>query len=325
MEIPIETSNLVVEAKKLEQENKSAFPPITEIQVEVKERKEVEITLKSLLDAGSHYGHQKNRWNPKMAPYIFTTRNNVHIIDLPKTVQMWKTARQAIVDNIAAGGQILFVGTKKQARDIVIEEATRCNAYYVVERWLGGTMTNLKTVRKSVEKIGTLEKILKEEQEKMDRGEPLKYKKKERLVMHREHAKLMKSLSGVRKMFDFPTMLYIVDIKNEMIALKEAERLGIPVVAPIDTNCDPDMPTYPVPCNDDGIRSIALLTQAVADAVIEGNKLYAERKMFEKQDREEKREESNKATSAASLEAEMDKKAEDVVVVKKSRKKDKEV
>jgi len=236
-------------------------------------RDPVEISLRTLLEAGAHFGHQCSRWNPKMGSYIYTSRNGIHIIDLPKSVQAWKNAREAIVKTVASGKTVLFVGTKKQAQDAVAEEARRCGAYYVTRRWLGGMMTNFQTIRKSIERMKKVEGILEEEEELMAKGETSNYKKKERLLMSKELGKLDFSLGGIRNMYAPPGLMFVVDIKREDIAIKEAHRLDIPVVALVDTNCDPEKVDYPIPSNDDGTRAVRLFAAGVCDAILEGQKL----------------------------------------------------
>lgn len=255
--------------KKKKETQKNVFQEPTE-----PPRDPVEISLRTLLEAGAHFGHQCSRWNPKMNPYIYTSRNGIHIIDLPKSVQAWKNAREAIVKTVASGKTVLFVGTKKQAQEAVAEEARRCGAFYVTRRWLGGMMTNFQTIRKSVERMKKVESILEEEEELMTRGETSNYKKKERLLMSKELTKLDYSLGGIRNMYGPPGLMFIVDIKREDIAIKEAARLDIPVVALVDTNCDPEKIQYPVPSNDDGTRAVRLFSAAVCDAVLAGQKLF---------------------------------------------------
>lgn len=240
-------------------------------------RPPAEVSLRSLLQAGVHFGHQTSRWSPKMAPYIYTSRNGIHIINLPKTVQCWKAARQEIVNIVSNGGSVLFVGTKKQAQESVNTEAKRCGAFYVSRRWLGGMMTNFQTIRKSIERMGKVETILAEEEAAQQSGQPVRYTKKERLMMTRELEKLQFSLGGIRGMYGAPQLMFVIDIKREDLAIKEARKLDIPIVALVDTNCDPTSVTYPIPSNDDGTRAIKLFCQAVSDAVAEGSKIYQER------------------------------------------------
>lgn len=240
-------------------------------------RAPVDINLRSLLEAGVHFGHQTSRWNPQMTKYIYGTRNGIHVINLPRTMECWKTAREAIIEVMARGGSVLFVGTKKQAQDAVVEEARRCGAYYVSRRWLGGMMTNFPTIRKSIERMNKVEQILAEEEENQKTGKSTKYTKKERLMMAREREKLEFSLGGIRDMYGAPSLMFVIDTKREDIAIKEASKLDIPVVALVDTNCDPNLVKYPIPSNDDGTRAIRLFCAAVADAVIEGKNTYQKR------------------------------------------------
>ncbi len=237
----------------------------------VQDRPKAVINLQSLLKAGVHFGHQSSRWHPKMDPYIYTTRNGIHIIDLPKTIQSWKLTRGHIVEIAARGGSVLFVGTKKQAQNAVIEEAKRCGAFYVARRWLGGMMTNFRTIRNSIERMKKLETLLGDEEQRA------RYKKKELLVMDREREKLEFSLAGIRDMYAPPQLMFVIDVKREEIAVNEAGRLDIPVVALVDTNSDPSTVDHPIPSNDDATRAIRLFCQAVADAVIEGREIYAQR------------------------------------------------
>lgn len=242
--------------------------------VEVAPRDPVEITLKSLLEAGVHFGHQTSRWHPAMAEYIYTSRNGIHIINLPKTIQSWAKAREAIVNIAARGGRILFVGTKKQAQKSIMEEAKRCGAFYVSHRWLGGMLTNFQTIRKSIARMKKVESILQEEELAMASGQPTKFKKKERLMMSKELEKLEYSLGGIRNMHSHPQLIFVVDIRREDISIKEAAKLDIPVVGLVDTNCNPNDIDHPIPSNDDGSRAISLFCGAVADAIIEGRELY---------------------------------------------------
>ncbi|WP_456384635.1 30S ribosomal protein S2 [Persephonella sp.] len=225
-----------------------------------------EITMRELLEAGVHFGHQTRRWNPKMAPYIFTKRNGIHIIDLAKTIPLFKTAWEYVRDEVANGATILFVGTKKQAQEIIKEQAERCGAYYINERWPGGLLTNFTTVRKSIDKLKKLERMEAEGAfEILPKKEVVKLKKKKE--------KLEKILGGIKDMERIPDILYIVDTVREELAVKEAKKLGIPVVAIADTNCDPDVIDYPIPGNDDAIKAINLITTKIADAVLEGKSL----------------------------------------------------
>jgi small subunit ribosomal protein S2 len=229
----------------------------------------VSITMKELLEAGVHFGHQTKRWNPKMKKYIFGKRNGIYIIDLQKTLKLFKEASAFIADLSSAGKRILFVGTKRQAQDAILEEANRCGMFYVNNRWLGGTLTNFSTVRKSIERLKEIESILADTEKEMS--------KKERAALDREREKLQKNLIGIREMDGLPDALFVIDPKKEYIAVKEAKKLGIPVVAIVDTNCDPEDIDYVIPGNDDAIRAIRLFTQKIADAVLEGYNLAEER------------------------------------------------
>jgi small subunit ribosomal protein S2 len=228
----------------------------------------VEISMKQLLEAGVHFGHQTSRWNPKMKPYIFGARNGIHIIDLQQTVAMFKSAAAFVRDLAASGGHMLFVGTKKQAQEAIKEEAERCGMFYVHNRWLGGTLTNFSTIRQSIERLRKLEDM--ENDPKIVEA----LTKKEMLGLKREKEKLEQSLGGIKGMRKLPDAIFVVDPKQEEIAVREARKLGIPVVAVVDTNCDPDMVDHKVPGNDDAIRAIRLFCAAVADAVVEGKSLH---------------------------------------------------
>ncbi|MEW6307753.1 MAG: 30S ribosomal protein S2 [Bacillota bacterium] len=221
------------------------------------------ISMKQLLEAGVHFGHQTRRWNPKMAQYIFTERNGIYIIDLQKTVRKVEDAYNFVKSVAAAGGTILFVGTKKQAQEAVAEEATRCDMYYVNQRWLGGMLTNFNTIKKRVERLNALNRMQEE-------GTFERLPKKEVSMLLRERDKLEKYLSGIKHMASLPTALFIIDSRKERIAVAEANRLGLPIVAIVDTNCDPDEITHVIPGNDDAIRAVRLLTSKMADAIIEG-------------------------------------------------------
>ncbi|MFP4194423.1 MAG: 30S ribosomal protein S2 [Desulfosalsimonas sp.] len=233
------------------------------------------VTMKELLEAGVHFGHQTRRWNPKMKKYIFGARNGIYIIDLQQTVRMFKTAYDFVADTVAGGKGVLFVGTKKQARETIYEEANRCEMFYVHNRWIGGMLTNFETVKKSIERLNYLNTIEND-------GSINMYPKKERVYMLKERVKLDNNLGGIRSMKSLPGALFVVDPKKEAIAVREGLRLGIPVVAIVDTNCDPDMIDYVIPGNDDAIRSIRLITSRIADAVIEGAKRREEKLQAEK-------------------------------------------
>src|SRR5689334_3723908 len=222
-----------------------------------------DFSMRQLLEAGVHFGHQAHRWNPKMSEYIFGTRNNIHIIDLTLSVPMMHRALQAISDTVAQGGRILFVGTKRQAQDAIAEAAKRSAQYYVNSRWLGGTLTNWKTVSNSIKRLRALEEML-------GSNEAQGYTKKERLTLQRERDKLDRALGGIKDMGGLPDLVFVIDTNKEQLAIKEARRLGIPVAAIVDTNCDPDGITYVVPANDDAGRAIALYCDLIARAAIEG-------------------------------------------------------
>ncbi|RAI40182.1 30S ribosomal protein S2 [Rhodoplanes roseus] len=222
-----------------------------------------EYSMRQLLEAGVHFGHQSHRWNPKMKEYIFGARNNIHIIDLAQTVPLLHQALKTISDTVARGGRILFVGTKRQAQDIVADSAKRCAQYYVNSRWLGGTLTNWKTISESIKRLRKLEEMLAT-------GEAQAYTKKERLTLTRERDKLDRALGGIKDMGGLPDLLFVIDTNKEDIAIKEAKRLGIPVAAIVDTNCNPDGITYIVPGNDDAGRAISLYCDLVSRAAIDG-------------------------------------------------------
>jgi small subunit ribosomal protein S2 len=222
-----------------------------------------DFSMRQLLEAGVHFGHQSHRWNPKMAEYIFGARNNIHIIDLAQSVPMMHRALQAVSDTVAKGGRILFVGTKRQAQDAIKEAAKKSAQYYVNSRWLGGTLTNWKTISQSISRLRKLEEMLAS-------GESQGYTKKERLTLQRERDKLDRSLGGIKDMGGLPDLLFVIDTNKEDIAIKEARRLGLPVAAVVDTNCDPNGITYVVPGNDDASRAITLYCDLVARAAIDG-------------------------------------------------------
>lgn len=227
------------------------------------------VTMKQLLEAGVHFGHQTRRWNPKMKSYIFTERNGIYIIDLQKTVKLMDGAYNFVRDLAARGGQIIFVGTKKQAQESIRFEAERCGMHYVNQRWLGGMLTNYQTISRRIERLHALERM--EEDGTFDL-----LPKKEVLILKHEHEKLLKFLGGIRNLKALPDAVYVVDPRKERIAVAEARKLGIPIIAIIDTNCDPDEIDYIIPGNDDAIRAIKLITSLLADAVIEGRHLLEE-------------------------------------------------
>jgi len=228
------------------------------------------VTMKELLEAGVHFGHQTRRWNPKMGHYIFGARNGIHIIDLQKTVQFFKTAYNYVVERVADGGLVLFVGTKKQAQDAIAEEAKRCGMFFVNHRWLGGMLTNFSTISRSIARLKEFE-AMKED------GSLRRFPKKEVLMMEKKAAKLERSLGGIKNMGRLPDIVYVVDPRKEDIAVMEARKVHVPLVSIVDSNCDPTEVDYPIPGNDDAIRAIRLLTSRVADAVLEGKKLAEER------------------------------------------------
>ena len=234
-----------------------------------------EVTINQLLEAGVHFGHQTSRWDPKMKPYIFGARNGIHIIDLQQTVGMLREVCNFVRDLAAQGGQLLFVGTKKQAQEVVREEAERCGMFFVNNRWPGGMLTNFQTTRKSIERLKQIEEML----EAPAIAQALT--KREILGLSRERDKLMAAFGGIKNMRKLPDALFIIDTKKEEIAVQEANKLGIPVAAPVDTNCDPDVISYKVPGNDDAIRAIRLFTNVVAEAVLEGKTIYEERQQGE--------------------------------------------
>ncbi len=221
------------------------------------------LTMKELLEAGVHFGHQTKRWNPKMQKYIFGERNGIYIIDLQKTLKKFREGYAFVRDLAAGGGSVLFIGTKKQAQETVFEEATRCGMFYVNQRWLGGTLTNFATIRKSIARLKKLEEM-------KENGEFERVPKKEALELDREREKLQKALVGIKAMEQLPAAVFIIDPRKERIAVAEAQRLGIPIVAIVDTNCDPTGIDYPIPGNDDAIRAVRLITSRIADAVNEG-------------------------------------------------------
>jgi small subunit ribosomal protein S2 len=227
--------------------------------------------MKQLLEAGVHFGHQTSRWNPKMRPYIFGARNGIHIIDLQQTVNLFRSACDFIQQVAANGGNILFVGTKKQAQDPIQKEAERCQQMYVRTRWLGGTLTNFQTIKQSIERLKRMEEQLADEHNTAG------LKKKERLMIQRDVNKLHVNLEGIREMKKLPDALFVIDPDREQIAVNEANRLAIPVVGVVDTNCDPDRIAYCIPGNDDAIRAVRLFCQAIADAVIAGKQECEER------------------------------------------------
>ena len=229
------------------------------------------LTMKELLEAGAHFGHQTRRWNPKMKPYIFGARNGIYIIDLQKTVRMFKDAYDFITQVVEGGKQVLFVGTKKQARESIYEEANRAEMFYVHNRWLGGMLTNFQTIKKSIDRLQHLNEIVND-------GSIEMYPKKEQSKLLKSRTKLDSVLGGIQHMARLPGAVFVVDTRKEAIAVREARRLGIPVVAIVDTNCDPDEIDYLIPGNDDAIRAIRLVTSKIADACLKGAERLAEKK-----------------------------------------------
>ena len=221
-----------------------------------------EFSMRQLLEAGVHFGHQKHRWNPKMERYIFGVRNDIHILDLSQTVPALSRALQLISDTVADGGRVLFVGTKRQAADPVAEAATRCAQYYMNNRWLGGTLTNWQTISNSIARLRELES--------MSEADLALRTKKERLMMSREQERLERDLGGIKDMGNVPSLLFVIDTNKEAIAIQEARKLNIPIIAILDTNSDPDGITYPVPGNDDAARAIQTYCDLIADAVLDG-------------------------------------------------------
>jgi small subunit ribosomal protein S2 len=247
------------------------------------------LELAHLIESGAHFGHLTRRWNPKMKPYIFMEKNGIHIIDLKKSLGLLIQAHQEMVEAVSQGSTILFVGTKKQAKGVIESEAKRCGMNWVSERWLGGMLTNFSTIRKSVKRLQNIEK------QETD-GTFDKITKKERLFLTRERDKLKKILEGVETMSRLPGVVFVVDIKKEDIAVKEARRLKIPVFAMVDTNCDPDPIDHVIPANDDAVKTIELIVKHMADAIIEGQAKFKERKAEEVAERERVRKEHHEET-----------------------------
>lgn len=257
------------------------------------------ISMKQLLEAGVHFGHQTRRWNPKMKKYIFTERNGIYIIDLQKTVKKVNTAYNFVRNLAAEGGTVLFVGTKKQAQDSVQEEATRAGQFFVNQRWLGGTLTNFKTIRKRINRLKDIERM--EEDGTFD-----VLPKKEVMELLKERDKLVKFLGGIKEMDKLPDAIFVIDPRKERIAIAEARKLNIPIIGMVDTNCDPDEIDYVIPANDDAIRAVRLMTSKMADAVIEGKQGVSEQEVeaeLEKSAAEEKTE-AEKSEKQDKVEAE---------------------
>ena len=224
---------------------------------------EFPLSLRSLIDSGAHFGHQTRRWNPKMRPFIFGARNGIHIIDLDQTAVLFKRAYDSLVESVARGGHVLFVGTKRQAVDVVREEASRAGQFFVTGRWLGGTLTNFRTIKTAIERLRELDRMF-------DDGSAEVLLKKEQMKLRREQERLEKFIGGIKMMNALPSAVFIIDPHHEHIAISEARKLGITVIAITDTNCDPDLVDFVIPGNDDAIRSIKLFTAKIADACIEG-------------------------------------------------------
>lgn len=250
------------------------------------------VELTHLIEAGAHFGHLTRRWNPKMKPFIFMEKNGIHIIDLKKSLGLLNQAYQQMIEAVSQGNTVLFVGTKKQAKGVIESEAKRCGMNWVSERWLGGMLTNFSTIRKSVKRLQNIEK------QETD-GTFEKITKKERLFLTRERDKLKKILEGVETMGKLPGVVFVVDIKKEDIAVKEAKRLNIPVFAIVDTNCDPEDINYMIPANDDAVKTIELIVKHMADAVIEGQAKFKERRAEEIAERERARKEHHEETEQA--------------------------
>ena len=248
--------------------------------------------MKELLEAGVHFGHQTKRWNPKMKKYIFGKRNGIYIIDLQKTLKLFKEASNFVTELSSQGKRVLFIGTKRQAQDAIVEEANRCGMFFVNSRWLGGTLTNFTTVRKSIERLKEIEAILADEEKEMS--------KKERAALEKERERLNKNLVGIREMDALPDAIFVIDPKKEHIAIREAQKLGIPIVAIVDTNCDPEGIDYVIPGNDDAIRAIRLFTQKTADSVLEGYHISEEQYLETEGKGEAVEEESSETGTAAS-------------------------
>ena len=244
-----------------------------------KDGKEMEVsmstvTMKELLEAGVHFGHETKRWDPKMKPYIFGARNGIYIIDLQKTVQLFKEAYQFVRDIVAKGGYVLFVGTKKQAQETINEQAARCGMFYVNHRWLGGMLTNFQTIKRSIDRLNKLEAMKNEEIYNL-------LPKKEVLELEKERNRLEKSLGGIKNMDRLPGAVFVVDPKKERIAVREARKIGIPSIGIVDTNCNPEELDYIIPGNDDAIRAIHLFASKIADAVVEGKQIYEKQLQIE--------------------------------------------
>ena len=254
------------------------------------------ISMKMLLESGVHFGHQTNRWNPKMKPYIFGARNGIYIVDLQQTVQLFEVAYGFVTDMVASGKNVLFLGTKRQAQESIKAEAERCKMPYVNQRWLGGMLTNFVTIKKSIDQLNKLDQMFEDESVNA-------FPKKEILKLQKQREKLQKVLGGIRYMEKLPGVLFVIDPKREVIGVKEARKLGIPIVAIVDTNCDPDDIDYVIPGNDDAIRAIKLFSLKMADAVEEGKRRFEERVQAES-DKDNSEEEQDVPESVETKDAE---------------------
>ena len=272
-----------------------------------------EISMKLLLEAGVHFGHQTRKWNPKMKPYIFGARNGIYIIDLQNTVKLLKEAYSFIVRTVSEGGTVLFVGTKRQAQDTVVAESERCGMYHVCNRWLGGTLTNFETIRKRINRLKELEEMKRD-------GTISRYTKKEVVMMEKELVKLEKSLGGIKNMDELPSAIYVVDTMKENIAVNEGRKLGIPTVAIVDTNGDPENIDYVIPGNDDAIRSVRLLTSIIANACIKGHE-QREEKLRAEEELEAAQEAELEAAKEEEIAVSQEKKdGPDIIVIPKRQK-----
>src|SRR5512139_1893397 len=254
-----------------------------------------EVTMKELLEAGVHFGHETKRWDPRMKPYIFGARNGIYIIDLQKTVQLFKETYQFVRDITSKGEYVLFVGTKKQAQESIFEESSRCKMFYVNQRWLGGMLTNFQTIKRSIDRLNKLEAMKNEEIYTL-------LPKKEVLELEKERSKLEKTLGGIKNMGRLPGTIFIVDPKKERIAVKEARKIGIPSIGIVDTNCNPEELDYIIPGNDDAIRAIQLFATKIADAAIEGKQIYE--KQRQRESAKEEKERSEKAEPPKQMQGE---------------------
>jgi small subunit ribosomal protein S2 len=253
------------------------------------------VTMKELLEAGVHFGHETKRWDPKMKPYIFGARNGIYIIDLQKTVQLFKEAYQFIRDVVSKGEYLLFVGTKKQAQETIYEQATRCKMFYVNHRWLGGMLTNFQTIKRSIDRLNKLEAMKNEEIYSL-------LPKKEVIELEKERSRLEKSLGGIKNMDRLPGVIFIIDPKKERIAVMEARKIGIPSVGIVDTNCNPEELDHIIPGNDDAIRAIHLFVSRIADAVIEGRQIYEKQLQMEEAKEEKMTAEQSEAPKEIQVE-----------------------